>query len=65
MSVGDGVCAIREDGTIGCWGQWYDVADADLPTGSGYVEAAAGTVQGCALHEAGTIACWEIPIPKK
>jgi hypothetical protein len=47
-------CAIKNDGTIVCWG---NITKAP-PNGSDFVKISAGKSHNCALKEDGTMACW-------
>ena len=49
-------CAIRESGTIECWG-WNHSGQIDAPAGS-FTAVSAGQSHTCGLRESGAIECW-------
>jgi hypothetical protein len=62
-------CAVREDGSLGCWGSGvtqgtctgatHDECGMSLPPeGETFREVAAGFTHSCAAHEDGTVECW-------
>ncbi len=53
IAVGRDVCAIREDGSVGCWG--YTTA---TPPEGRLVALDNGDRSTCAIREDGTLACW-------
>jgi hypothetical protein len=57
--VTGGTCAIRDDGTIACWGT-RDL-DPHPPAGTFVDIATAGPQAACAITTDGTIACWGYP----
>ena len=57
--VGSGdahTCALRSDGTAGCWGN-NDYNQAS-PPGGAFVHISSGDNHSCALLQSGTIQCW-------
>ena len=57
VSAGDEhTCAIRESGTIECWGR-NDYGQTDVPEGR-FTAVSAGWGHTCAIHESGGIMCW-------
>lgn len=69
-------CAVRNDGTVACWGS---DADGQLGNGAGGETGAPTTVGGvtgvvavaaadrstCALHRVGTVTCWGSLVPQE
>jgi len=49
-------CAIRADGTIGCWGQTN--SGSLVPPAGTFTQVTAGADYSCGLRTDGTIACW-------
>jgi hypothetical protein len=49
-------CAVREDGTLACWGQ-NRLGQATAPSGA-FVQVSRGPNHGCAIRVDGTVACW-------
>jgi hypothetical protein len=50
-------CALRDDGTVVCWGDDADGQLRVLP-GDRYVQVSAGGYHSCALRDEGSIVCW-------
>lgn len=59
-------CALRETGTVVCWGSLFtnDLTDtihrapAEVPELSGAVQVSVGSSSACALRSDGSVACW-------
>jgi hypothetical protein len=49
-------CAVRENGTVDCWGS--DTDDQASPPAGSFVKVAAGGYHTCALTTDGSIVCW-------
>ena len=49
-------CALREDGTLACWGL-NDYGQATPPEGT-FTAVAAGSLHSCGIRTDGTLACW-------
>ena len=57
VSVGSGYsCAIRDTGTIECWGENYR-GRLDAPSGK-FTAVSAGSSHACGIRESGEIECW-------
>ncbi len=50
------VCALRNDGSIVCWGG-NDYGQSDAPSGS-FSSVSAGPLHNCGVRTDGTVACW-------
>jgi alpha-tubulin suppressor-like RCC1 family protein len=50
-------CAIRQDGSIACWGL-NDYGEATPPAGDDFVSVSCGTYHTCALKKDNTVVCW-------
>lgn len=51
-------CAVKTDGTLGCWGRSSD-GQTTMPTAAvPFVQVSAGNFFNCALTEAGAAVCW-------
>ena len=54
------VCGLTVAGSIQCWGR-NDVSQLSAPTGTNFVQVAAGVVKSCALTTSGSLSCWGDP----
>lgn len=52
----DYACALRDDGTVACWGD-NRLGKADPPDGE-FLKVSAGRGHSCGVREDGTAACW-------
>lgn len=53
IAAGWGICAIRDDGTLACWGR----EAGSVPTGK-FVSVSAGSDGMCAIRTSGKLVCW-------
>ena len=55
----DYVCAVDENGELGCWGNWMNVESTheDPPAGS-FTAVSTGIYGACAVRTSGELACW-------
>lgn len=53
IAAGSGICAIREDGTLACWG----LQAAKVPSGK-FVSVSASDMGMCAIRPSGKLMCW-------
>ena len=61
MSAGyDHSCAIREDGTLACFGD--DLYGQATPPAGTFEELSAGYHHNCAVRSNGAFACWGINV---
>jgi alpha-tubulin suppressor-like RCC1 family protein len=51
-------CALKNDGSIACWG-WDEIGQvSNAPTGQNFIQVSAGGYHNCALKNDGSIVCW-------
>jgi YD repeat-containing protein len=53
---GDFGCALREEGTLACWGDWGDAREQ--PPDGGFAALSVGLATSCALDADGFATCW-------
>jgi len=50
-------CALRDDGTVSCWGL-NDFGQASPPEGKFFVTVASGSLHSCGITRDGSVSCW-------
>jgi hypothetical protein len=53
---GGNVCGLRQDGSLGCWGN--NISGQSSPPAGTFVAVGSGDQFGCAIRTDGTLACW-------
>ena len=54
-------CALREEGTVLCWGSKLDGHQASPGEGYKFTSVSSGRSHGCALRDDGAVLCWRWP----
>ena len=52
------VCAIRTDGTLLCWGEWWYEHPTPPPPAGTFTAVSVGDGETCAIRTNGRLACW-------
>lgn len=51
-------CALKDDGSVACWGADTYNQVSDTPTGTGFKDVATGALAACAIDSSDELVCW-------